>query len=420
MVQVTCYIDACQNLYAFSNLHTGLCLLAAGGEIDVRFAGPPGGRRFFCEEGLTAIWVRAESGDERLAAIDVYDRADVFGRELLECCDLYFKRSYCGAEIARLSAALQSKVVPFGMNYACHTSVKYWRAIGGPTFGKLRRAVSGGPAAMKDALLQVLMIPRYQLFELEPAVPLRPEIVFQTRVWTEADCSTEAIEPLNESRVALVRALRQSFPKHFRGGVIPTKLARERYPDALTTEPTRPAGYLTASRGSLIGISTRGLHHSTPFKLPEYLAGSKCVVSEPLRNELPEALEDGREVVWFGGVDECLAKCEELLRRPERARELRHNAWKYYQKHVAPAAHVRECLGQVMAGISVEAMRVNNITAPLLPATGFRPEPGWRCCGIGPGSRRRVGGWRGFGWCTRRNRERRWGFRWRRRMGRIR
>jgi hypothetical protein len=356
MAQVTCYIDACQNLYALSKLHSGVCLLAAGGEIDVRFAAPPKGRRFFCEEGLTAISVRATSGEERLAAIDVYDRADVFGRELLECCDLYFKRSYYAAEIARLPVALQNKVVPFGMNYACRTRGKYLPAIAGAVLGKLRRTASGGPAAMKDALLQVLMIPRYGFFEVEPSVPLRPEIVFQTRVWTEADCSTEPIEPLNESRVALVRALRKNFPKHFRGGVIPTKLARERYPDALTTEPTRPAGYLTASRESLIGISTRGLHHSTPFKLPEYLAGSKCVLSEPLRNELPDGLEDGRELVWFRGVDECLAKCEELLRRPERARELRHDAWKYYREHVAPAAHTRKCLG-LMAGVTAEPVR---------------------------------------------------------------
>jgi len=356
MAQVTCYIDASQNLYALSKVHTGLCLLAAGGEIDLRFASPPKNRRFFCEEGLTALSIRAESGEERLAAIDVYDRADVVGRELLECCDLYFKRSYYADEIARLPVTLESKIVPFGMNYACRTRGKYLPAIVGSMLGRLRRAVSGGPAALKDALLQVLMIPRHELFELEPSVPLRPEIVFQTRVWTEADCSTEAIEPLNESRVALARALRQSFPKHFRGGVIPTKLARERYPDALTAEPTRPAGYLTASRESLIGISTRGLHHSTPFKLPEYLAGSKCIVSEPVRNALPDGLEEGRELVWFRGVDECLERCEELLRRPERARELRHNAWKYYQEHVAPAAHVRKCLGQVMPGVSVDAM----------------------------------------------------------------
>jgi hypothetical protein len=356
MTRVTCYIGACQNLYALSKLHAGLCLLAAGGEIDLRFASPPEDRRFFCEEGLVALSIRAKSGEERLAAFDVYDRADVFGRELLERCDLYFKRSYHAAGIAGLPVGLESKIVPFGMNYACHTSGRYWRAIAGPVFGHLRRVVSGGPAAVKDALLQVLMIPRYELFEREPSVALRPEIVFQTRVWTQADCSTEPIGPFNESRVALVRALRKNFPKHFRGGVIPTKLARERYPDALTAEPTRPAGYLAASRESLIGISTRGLHHSTPFKLPEYLAGSKCIVSEPLRNVLPDVLEDGREVLWFHGVDECLARCEELLRWPERSREMRHNTWKYYREHVAPKAHVRKCLEQAMPGVSVEGM----------------------------------------------------------------
>jgi Glycosyl transferases group 1 len=356
MIRVTCYIDASQNLYALSKLHTGLCLLAEGGEIEVRFATPPKDRRFFCEEGLTALSVRAKSGEERLAAFDVYDRADVFGRELLERCDLYFKRSYYAAEVARLPVAPQSKIVPFGLNYACRTSGKYVAAIAGPTFGHLRRAVSGGPAALKNALLQIVMIPSHKWFELEPSLPLRPEIVFQTRVWTQADCSTEPIEPLNESRVALVRALRKGFSKHFRGGVIPTRLARERYPDALTAEPTRPAGYLAATRESLIGISTRGLHHSAPYKLPEYLAGSKCVVSEPLRNALPDALEDGRELVWFRGVDECLARCEELLRWPERARDLRGHAWKYYQEHVAPAAHVRKCLTQLLAGANVETM----------------------------------------------------------------
>jgi hypothetical protein len=356
MTQGTCYIDACQNLYALSKLHTGLCLLAASGEIDVRFAPPPKDQRFFCEEGLTALSICTERDEERLAAIDVYDRADVFGRELLEHCDLYFKRSYSADEIARLPLEWQGKIVAFGMNYACRASGKYSRAIAGPMLGHLRRAILEGPAVLKDDLLQTLMIPRHDLFELEPSVPLRPEIVFQTRVWTQADCSTEPIEPLNESRVALVRALRKAFPKHFRGGVIPTKLARELYPDTLTVEPTRPAGYLATSRESLIGISTRGLHHSTPFKLPEYLAGSKCIVSEPLRNELPDALEDGREVLWFRGVDECLARCEELLRWPERACELRHSAWKYYQEHVAPAAHVRKCLEQVMAGVSVDAM----------------------------------------------------------------
>ncbi|SRR5579875_185813 len=356
MTQVTCFIDASQNLYALSKLHTGLCLLAAEGEIGLRFAAPPEGRRFCCAEGLAALSIQTDSGEERLAAFDVYDRADVFGRPLLERCDLYFKRSYRAAEIARLPVALKEKIVAFGMNYACRAPGKYVPAVAGPLLQKVRRAVAGGAAAVKDALLQVLMIPRYRQFELEPSVALRLEIVFQTRVWTQADCSTEPIEPLNESRVALVRALRKHFPRHFRGGLIPTKLARERYPDALTVEPTRPAAYLNASRESLIGISTHGLHHSTPFKLPEYLAGSKCVVSEPLRNELPEAPEDGREILWFRGVDECLAKCEELLRWPEKAREMRQAAWKHYREHIAPAAHLRKCLGQVLGGASLEPM----------------------------------------------------------------
>jgi hypothetical protein len=332
---VVCFIDQHQDFYAFSKLHTGLCLLAARSEIDLRFATPAKGQRFFCDRALTTLSLRFGSGESRLVAIDVYDRGDVFGRDLLDSCDIYLKRSYHSADIAQLPTDLQNKILPFGMNYACHG--KFFAAAARWLAGRILRAE-------KHTVLQFLLIPDYRRFEMEPSVPLQPEIFFQTRVWTQADCETEPIEPLNESRVALARALRKNFPKHFRGGVIPTPLARERYPDALTTEPTRPSQYLAISRRSLIGISTRGLHHSVPFKLPEYLAGSKCVVSEPLRNELPEPLADGREVRFFHGVDECLAICDELLRRPERAHELRQGAWKYYRDHVAPAAHARKCL----------------------------------------------------------------------------
>lgn len=353
MTQVVCYIDASQDLYAFSKLHTGLCLLAARGELEIHFASPARDRRFFCEQGLTTLSVRSESGERRWLAIDVYDRADVFGRDLLDACDIYLKRSYHANDIARLPSSLQNKILPFGMNYACQApGWGFYSAIAPRLVARVIRALSRGPAALrqaKQALLQVLPIPHYGRFEQEPSLPLQPEIVFQTRVWTQADCDTEPVEPLNESRVALVRALRENFPKHFRGGVIPTRLAREQYAEALTVEPTRPSQYLAVSRRSLIGISTRGLHHSVPFKLPEYMAGSKCIVSEPLRNGLPEPPVDGRDLLEFRGVDECLAICAELLSRPERARELRHAAWKYYQAHVHPASHVRNCLEPVIA-----------------------------------------------------------------------
>jgi hypothetical protein len=363
-IQVTCYTDKRQDLYAFSKLYTGLCLLAGRGEIDLRFASPTREQRFFCDPALTTLSIQSESGQSRLVAIDVHDRGDVFGRNLLDSCDIYLKRSYHPADIARLPTALQNKFVPFGLNYACNAPGRRFFAAAAPWLAARILHGLGGPAALREekhAVLQFLLIPDYRRFEHEPPLPLQPEIVFQTRVWTQADCDTEPIEPLNESRVELVRALRKNFPKQFRGGVIPTKLAREQYPDALTREPTRPSQYLNISKRSLIGISTRGLHHSVPFKFPEYMAGSKCIVSEPLRNELPEPPAHGRDLLLFRNVDECLAICEELLSRLERARELRQGVWKYYQDHVEPAAHVRNCLERSMAPRPTQRTRARHI-----------------------------------------------------------
>ena len=352
-VDVVCYIEASQDLYAFSKLHTGLRLLAKSGEVSLRFSAPPKNQPFFCGYASTIVAIGGQGLQTRLLAVDLYDRADVFSHALLGSCDVYLKRSYYCPDVAHLRAAARDKILPFGLNYACRAiSAPILAAIWpGLLMGSLRAVVEGSAAMRrrKQALAQWLPSPPYRQFEHESSLPLRPEIFFQTRLWTQAESDTEPVEPFNESRVALVRALRKHFPKNFRGGLIPTETARKHYPDTLTNQATRPSEYLAASKLSLIGISTRGLHHSVPFKLPEYLAGSKCIISEPLRNALPNPLVNGREILEFDSVEHCLTLCEDILAHPEHASELRHAAWKYYSAYVQPAAHVRNCLNTALA-----------------------------------------------------------------------
>ncbi len=307
-------------------------------------------------------------------AIDLYDRSDVLSIELLQRCDVYLKRSYYPADVERLPKALQPKVVPFGLNYACRTakSAVWTLARLGPTYTvRLLRALCRGRVALGEEAgiyLKYLATPNAVDFERCPHVELERSVLFQTRVW-EPGSAAENVEPLNETRVALVRALRKEFGRRFVGGIVPTVYAMRHYPDVITRNPCRRDRYLAFSGRSLIGVCSRGLDHSLPFKLPEYLAASKCIVSEALRNTLPVPLVAGSHYLQFSTVDECVSQCAELLRRPELAKELRSASWEYYRKEVAPDAHMANCIDRAISWTA----QVDAACAPWHAVTGPPP-----------------------------------------------
>jgi hypothetical protein len=74
-----------------------------------------------------------------------------------------------------------------------------------------------------------------------------------------------------------------------------------------------------------------------------------CVVAEPPRNQLPVPLTEGVEFLAFASPDECVAACESILANPDLQRSMRAAAYDYYQREVAPEAHLRSCLARAIA-----------------------------------------------------------------------
>jgi hypothetical protein len=282
--------------------------------------------------------------------LDLSDHSDLFSGELLEWCDLYLKRSYYRPDIAKLAPASRGKVRPFGLNYACRS-----RDMTVRTLGVAARALLGAGSANRGrrellatrlrAIYQFWCTPPCRSFEHSPDAGKRPLVVYQTRMWDPAQAGPDA-EELNRQRAELVRALRKTLGDRFVGGVIPTPFARAQFGDIVTRSPVRFSNYIAFSKEILIGVNTRGLYQSAPFKLPEYLASAKCVVSDSIRNELPQPLKPGSHYLQFGSVDECLAHCERLLSDADLANGLSRQAWAYYTRHVRPSEHAASCLRQ--------------------------------------------------------------------------
>jgi len=290
-----------------------------------------------------------KSGENRLLAIDLLDRSDSFEMGALKSCDIYLKRNYYEPHLMSLPNELRGKVIPFGLNYACRSFASIQRILATlvPRFlwrlGLPPRPGTKDIRKYTDTLWQFLSSPAPRAFERNPEESMEPMILFQTRVWSPMDISENAHE-INGERVALVRALRKAFGSRFLGGLVPTPYARQHYPNEISTHSPRHSQYIKWGKKSLIGVNTRGLHDSLAFKLPEYLAASKCVVSCPLRNELPVPLIEGQHYLAFRTPEECVDRCANLLHDSKLGAKLRKEAWEYYRREIEPAAHLRNCL----------------------------------------------------------------------------
>ena len=81
----------------------------------------------------------------------------------------------------------------------------------------------------------------------------------------------------------------------------------------------------------------------------EYLAASRCIVTEPLKYQLPVSLIEGKNYLSFRTPEECVGACERLLSDPEFADQMRYENHKYYLNEVEPSVLVYRCLETAMS-----------------------------------------------------------------------
>lgn len=170
-------------------------------------------------------------------------------------------------------------------------------------------------------------------FEADPGGA--PAIVFQVRAWEPH----ESKDPndrhrVNDVRATLIRQLRQRFGDRFTGGFTPSVYANDTYPDLLTNAPIDRPSYLHLIRQNAVVISSTGLHGSIPWKIAEYLAASRAIVSEPFVNKIPCSVSNVIE--FYTTPDECISACDNLLTDAALRNERQKAAHDLWQSQVRP------------------------------------------------------------------------------------
>lgn len=350
------------DLYHSSYVMTGLFELAADGQIDLEFRFPAS----VISRHRGRFTVRLDihdpaGGDPHRVCIDLHDDNDYFSYESLRDCELYFKRSYNRVKIGKLPRESRHKILPFGPNFGC--TGKHERSLllrrCGSVLSHIQR-IGGWHSLVRKrgfyglySVGSVLYKRLRSLQEYESDLSgdgVRARVYFNTRLFPE---DSDRVAALNKQRVQLVRSLRAELGDRYLGGLIPGEMVPA---DCVSNSGYDRKSHAASVKSSLVCIYTNGLHDSVAWKLGEYMASSKCVVAEPLCNELAAPLVDGREIFYFNSTDECVAHCLRLVNDPEFAREVRKSVADYYASFVRPDRNMWRVIGRA---VTVPALAQN-------------------------------------------------------------
>ena len=129
-----------------------------------------------------------------------------------------------------------------------------------------------------------------------------------------------------------------------------TDYAVKHYGDLLIEDPTLTSKrrYLQHLRKFPVCITTTGLHGSIGWKLGEYVAFSKAIVTEALHYQVPGKFEDDVNFVTFDTPQACVAAAAKLCEEHDRRRQMMIANWRYYHHYVRPDALVLNSLARAL------------------------------------------------------------------------
>jgi len=324
-------------------------MLAAAGAVDVHLRPSPA-----FDPGGGGTILQAEIEGHRV----VYDTFDVsaISPDLLAWATRYYKRSFDPVTVA--ASGRPDIIRPLGLNYGVYATGDWrFRRMGWSLRGLRRnnlRDVATRIARLSSAGSRFTDTGRstasVQHFEEEPGRPGH-QVLLLTRTWDPTRVQGDRAEmraEMNRVRVEGIRLLRDEFGPRFLGGLNPSPDALRDFPD-LVVDPqvVKKPAYLRAMRSAAVCVTSRGLVDSNGWRLAEYVAASRAIVTEPLAHEVPGEFTAGRNYLEFSDPQSLVEAVNHLLSDAEGRARMREANHRYYLDHVRPDAIVARTLEQL-------------------------------------------------------------------------
>jgi len=362
-------VISCRLLYQSASphlqqLYTGFCLLHRSGFLRLTQQPRRTAIRYEYDEphlndaGHAHLNVVVE-GRLRLH-FDTHDAQELALGELDEC-DFYFKRSYLPEVVAALPGQHRAKVLPLGLNYRVLPDV--------PDVFAVRRglSVSGFSRGSLSVIKQAFDVhnrfgfqPRLSQMEAPPEPTADPNVLFLVAAYDPYDDPARSQDKINdrlainEMRAGCLKLLKDELGPRFKGGFSRSAFTQQHYPELIAAaEATSQENYLRTLKSFPICVASTGLHGSTGWKLAEYVALSKAVLSERLVYDLPGRFARGQNFIEFTSPEECVSGAVRLIEEPALRRQIMQNNWAYYRDYLRPDVLVKNAITRAL-GLKAE------------------------------------------------------------------
>lgn len=301
----------------------------------------------FCSGGFESLKYTAEThylafrfGDRKYV-IDCADSNAHYHDCFLEWADVYGKVNYNPEFIP---GEWRSKVKRVGPNFgiACFGRNKYeallhclWK------YPKAKKRLTNSFRCFLSPYLWLYKRSNLNWDSVAPSLVGSRTIFMVSRYWEGQDWA-------NEARINFIRACKRLESEgltKFIGGMIPDKKGTSCPKDIILEKELTFEEYNTGLRESLIAFNTPAYHKCHGWKLPEFFAQGKIILSTPFVNELPFDAEH-KQHLYYTECDEqsIYNSIVEILNDLELQRTLEKGSREYWDLYANPKSCVQHFL----------------------------------------------------------------------------
>lgn len=270
--------------------------------------------------------------------IDWADSNEVFYENFLEWADVYGKVNYKINCLPKIHYDKIKRIAPnFGIGYfgrnksqALMNCLKNYRKC----FNRL-----------EDGLLcylsPYLWLYKRSKIDLRPSVStVGSRLIFMVSRYWQGETET------NNARIAFIRAckrLKADGLIDFIGGMVPENAMNDCPEDVLIQEEIPMDKYVRFLEKSLLVFNTPAVHQCHGWKLPEYLAHGKIILSTPFVNELPTDMIHA-ENIYFSEADEesLYTSIKKIVSNIDLQKNLENGSREYWENYASPKACIKK------------------------------------------------------------------------------
>ncbi len=167
-------------------------------------------------------------------------------------------------------------------------------------------------------------------------------IYFLSTLWYSDEWNKND-EGVNLRRALFIRACKTTPKCQFEGGLLGDNFSSNNlFSDVYTSHRETFPNWIKKTKRSALVFNTPAFWNCHGWKLGEYLALGKCIISTKLSNDLPYPLEHGKNIHFVEDDEESMREAiEYILAHPVYRHKLEQGAREYWEQYGTPEASLK-------------------------------------------------------------------------------